>query len=122
MNSKSANHEYDERPWGNYEVLLDETKTGFKVKRIEVKPKSRLSLQKHAQRSEIWTIVAGEGIVTIGKEEIAVKPGNVVNIPKEAEHRMTNNSDKPLVFVEVQLGDYLGEDDITRLQDDYNRV
>lgn len=122
MISKSAEHEYDERPWGSYEVLLDETSTGFKVKRIEVKPKSRLSLQKHAKRAEIWTIVAGEGIATIGKEEIAVKPGDVVNIPKEAEHRMANKGDQPLIFVEVQLGDYLGEDDITRLQDDYNRI
>jgi len=122
MIPKSANHEYDERPWGSYEVLLDETSTGFKVKRIEVKPKSRLSLQKHAKRNEIWTIVAGEGIVTIGDEEISVKAGAVVRIPKGAQHRMTNKSDQPLIFVEVQLGDYLGEDDITRIQDDYNRV
>jgi len=122
MITKSAQHEYNEKPWGSYEVLLDETGTGFKVKRIEVKPRSRLSLQKHAKRSEIWTIVDGEGIATIGKKEISVKPGAVVHIPKEAEHRMTNNSDKPLIFVEVQLGSYLGEDDITRLQDDYNRV
>jgi len=122
MTHKSAQHEYDERPWGNYEVLLDETKTGFKVKRIEVKPKSRLSLQKHAKRSEIWTVVKGEGLVTVGEKEFSVKVGAVVHVPKEAQHRMTNNSDQPLVFVEVQLGDYLGEDDITRLQDDYNRV
>ena len=122
MTNKAATHEYDERPWGNYEVLLDETETGFKVKRIEVKPKSRLSLQKHAQRSEIWNIVKGEGVVTVGNEEISVKTGSVVHLPKETQHRMTNNSDQPLIFVEVQLGDYLGEDDITRLQDDYNRV
>ncbi|MDP3920670.1 MAG: phosphomannose isomerase type II C-terminal cupin domain [Candidatus Omnitrophota bacterium] len=122
MISKSAEHEYDERPWGSYEVLLDETGTGFKVKRIEVKPKSRLSLQKHARRGEIWIVVKGEGIVTVGEEEVPVKTGSVVNLPKEAQHRMTNNGDEPLIFVEVQLGDYLGEDDITRLQDDYNRT
>ena len=122
MIKKAAEHEYDERPWGNYEVLLDETRTGFKVKRIEVKPKSRLSLQKHARRSEIWTVVKGEGIVTVGEEEVSVKAGSVVHLPKGAQHRMTNNSNQLLIFVEVQLGDYLGEDDITRLQDDYNRV
>ena len=119
MNEKTCKHVIDERPWGKYEVLLIEE--GFQVKRIEVKPGQRLSLQKHKHRAEKWTIVYGKGVVTLGDKEVPVSRGDVVQIAKEEAHRMANPGDKPVVFVEVQVGDYLGEDDIIRLQDDYKR-
>ncbi len=119
MGEKVCKHTTDERPWGNYEVLLIEE--GFQVKRIQVSPGQRLSLQTHKHRAEKWTIVKGEGIVTLGERDLPVKVGDVVQIAKEEKHRMTNPGKEPVVFVEVQVGDYLGEDDIVRLQDDYKR-
>lgn len=112
--------DYEERPWGNYEVLKREQ--GLWVKRIEVKPGKRLSLQKHAKRSETWVVAKGNGIVQVGNKESNVKPGTIVEVPLGESHRMTNNSDTPLVFIEVAFGDYLEEDDIIRIEDDYNRV
>ena len=107
------------RPWGNYEVLyLDKT---FQVKRVEVNPGHRLSYQLHHRRAEKWTIVTGSGVVTLNDRDIPVEPGSVIAIPAETKHRIFNNGKLPLVFVEVQLGDYFGEDDIVRFADDYNR-
>jgi mannose-6-phosphate isomerase len=111
--------EMDERPWGRYEVLED--CAGFKVKRIEVKPGQRLSLQKHSRRSEHWVVVEGVADVVCGDEELKLVRGQHVNIPVETKHRVGNSGAELLVFVEVQFGDYLGEDDIVRLQDDYQR-
>lgn len=119
MQEKECKHVFDERPWGNYESLLIE-KT-FQVKRIEVKPGQRLSLQKHKHRAEKWVIVHGEGVVTVGDREVPVSTGSIVEIAKEEVHRMSNTGTKPLIFVETQIGDYLGEDDIVRLEDDYKR-
>ena len=107
------------KPWGNYEVLRAEP--GFQVKRIEVNPGHRLSLQTHRKRAEKWTIAAGEGQVTLDSNEIQVKPGSVIDIAVGAKHRIANTGQKSLVFIEVQLGDYLGEDDIVRHEDDYRR-
>jgi len=111
--------EYDERPWGNYQVLLDENYA--KVKKITVKPGGRLSYQKHFKRAEVWTIVQGVATVTLDGVETDYSPGEVAIIPLEAAHRVANKTDDDLVFIEVQHGEYFGEDDIIRLSDDYGR-
>jgi mannose-6-phosphate isomerase-like protein (cupin superfamily) len=111
--------ERSQRPWGHYHKFHQEK--GVWVKRIEVNPNSRLSLQKHQHRSEKWIIVAGEGLAVIDNREIPVKTGTVVDIPLGAVHRIGNTGNDQLVFIEVASGDFLGEDDIIRLQDDYNR-
>lgn len=114
--------EYDERPWGSYTVLEDATPEGFKVKRLTVTPGSRLSYQRHARRAEHWFVVAGTATVTIDDVESEVPTGAAVDVPLGAAHRIENRGDVPMIFVEVQQGDYLGEDDIERLADDYGRV
>ena len=111
---------YEEKPWGNYRVLHKEK--GIQVKRIEVKPGCRLSLQKHARRSEKWTVVSGSGVVALGPKEISVRKGSFVDVPVGEVHRMHNTGSDLLVFIEIQFGDYLGEDDIVRLQDDFGRT
>ncbi len=110
---------YEERPWGAYKVLCEEK--NFQVKRIEVKPQSRFSLQKHFKRSENWIVVSGKGVATVGNKEIAVERGSYIKVGLGEVHRMHNTGDEPLVFIEVQLGDYLGEDDILRFEDDFGR-
>jgi mannose-6-phosphate isomerase len=109
----------DERPWGEYYVLKDEK--NFKVKIIKVNPGQRLSLQYHQKRSESWTIVEGSGIMTLGSKNFEINYGDTVKINKKEKHRVTNNGNSELVFIEVQTGDYFGEDDIIRMEDDYNR-
>lgn len=110
----------DERPWGRYEVLT--SAPGSQVKRIEVFAGKRFSLQKHARRAEKWIFIAGRGIVTLGKKEISVAPGSFVEVPVGEVHRIHNPGAEPLVLIEVQFGDYLGEDDIVRLEDDFGRI
>ena len=111
----------DHRPWGYYVVLADET--DHKVKRIVVWPGKRLSLQRHRRRSEHWHIVQGEAIVTLDGEQIPLRAGESVDIPQGTAHRIKNSSKtESLVFIEVQRGDYFGEDDIERLEDDYGRA
>jgi len=112
--------EYEERPWGNFRIL--EENKFFKVKRIEVSPGARLSYQKHKHRAEHWFIVAGVAKVTLDDEEITVETGKAIDIPLGAAHRVANTGAEKLVFIEVQRGKYFGEDDIIRLQDDYNRT
>ena len=111
--------EFDRRPWGSYTVLEEDR--GCKVKRIEVLPGKRLSYQKHAQRAEHWFVVEGTAKVTLDDEEITVRAGEAIDIPIGAAHRVENPDEGNLVFIEVQRGSYLGEDDIVRLQDDYGR-
>jgi mannose-6-phosphate isomerase len=111
--------EFDRRPWGTYTVL--EEGRGFKVKRIEVLPGKRLSYQKHAQRAEHWFVVEGTAKVTLDDVEITVRAGEAIDIPIGAAHRVENPGEEDLVFIEVQRGNYLGEDDIVRLQDDFGR-
>lgn len=111
---------FDRRPWGTFHVL-DEAE-GFKVKRIEVLPNKRLSYQKHAHRAEHWFVVRGIAKVTLNGEEILVKTGEAIDIPLGAAHRVENSEAENLIFIEVQRGDYLGEDDIERLQDDFGRI
>ncbi|MDE2027624.1 MAG: phosphomannose isomerase type II C-terminal cupin domain [Candidatus Omnitrophica bacterium] len=111
--------EESQRPWGKYQKFYQEN--GVWVKRVEVMPKTRLSLQKHQHRSEKWVIVHGQGLAIVDGREIPVGPGSVVDVPLGVVHRIGNPNDEPLVFIEVACGAYLGEDDITRLQDDYAR-
>lgn len=111
--------EESNRPWGKYQKFYQEN--GVWIKRVEVNPKKRLSLQKHKHRSEKWIIVHGQGLVIIDDKEIQVAPGSVVDVPLGAVHRIGNPHDQPLVFIEVACGEYLGEDDIIRLEDDYTR-
>ena len=111
--------EHDERPWGSYHVLEDAA--DHKVKRIEVRPGARLSYQRHEKRAEHWLVVSGEAEVTLEGERHRLGPGQAIDIPRGAAHRVEAAGDAPLVFVEVQLGDYFGEDDIERLDDDYGR-
>lgn len=109
-----------QRPWGTYRIL-DEGPT-HKVKRIEVFPGSRLSYQKHFRRSEHWMTVAGHAKVVLNDREILLEPGGTIDIPTGASHRVENPGADLLVFIEIQRGDYFGEDDIVRIQDDYGRA
>jgi mannose-6-phosphate isomerase len=118
MNSHSAKTET--RPWGSFTVL-DEA-DGYKVKRIEVLPAKRLSYQKHASRSEHWTVVCGRARVTVDGDQRDLGAGESIDIPTGAAHRVENPDSMDLVLIEVQRGSYLGEDDIVRLEDDFGRA
>lgn len=111
--------EIGERPWGKYFVLEDNT--DYKLKRVEVLPGHRLSYQYHNYRQEFWTIVKGEAVILLDGKEIIVKYGESIFIPLGAKHRIENRTNEMLIFIEVQTGTYFGEDDIIRLQDDYQR-
>ena len=107
------------RPWGTYSVL--ESTERYKMKRIVVKPGKRLSLQKHLHRSEHWVVVSGTATVTVGKNVFYVRPNESTYIPVGEVHRLQNEGKLPLVIVEVQVGEYTGEDDIIRVEDDFHR-
>jgi mannose-6-phosphate isomerase-like protein (cupin superfamily) len=111
---------FDRRPWGSFTVL-DEGE-GYKVKRIEVLPGKRLSYQRHARRAEHWMVVAGTARVTLDGGETLVRRGETVDINVGTAHRVENPGADLLVFIEIQRGDYLGEDDIVRLEDDFGRA
>jgi mannose-6-phosphate isomerase-like protein (cupin superfamily) len=111
--------ETDHRPWGAYVVLADAP--DHKVKRIVVSPGKRLSLQRHRRRSEHWYLLRGQALTTIDGDEISLKPGQSVDIPAGTAHRITNLGAVDVVFIEVQTGDYFGEDDIERIEDDFGR-
>ena len=110
---------HDERPWGSFTVI--DRGEGYQIKRIEVLPGKRLSYQRHAQREEHWTVVRGRALFTLDGAERLVQLGESVDIPVGAAHRVENPGDEILIFIEVQRGPYLGEDDIVRLSDDYGR-
>lgn len=110
----------EQRPWGGY-VVLDEA-ADFKLKRITVKPGKRLSYQFHDRRSEHWFVVRGTAAVTLDGEILEVPAGTAIDIPRGAAHRVANETADDLVLIEVQQGDYFGEDDITRLEDDFGRA
>lgn len=112
--------EHEVRPWGEYSVLLDEP--NYKVKRIIVKPGGRLSYQYHEKRQEQWTVVEGTALITLDDENHTVSAGDSFFIPQGSKHRVANNGPDDLVFIEVQTGTYFGEDDIVRLEDDYERT
>ncbi len=108
------------RPWGTYATLKQEG--GYQVKRITVAPGQKLSLQYHHKRAEHWVVVQGKATVQIGDEEFETNPGEYRYIPLGIKHRLTNIGKTQLVLIEVQIGDYLGEDDIVRLDDEYGRT
>ncbi|PPS42768.1 cupin domain-containing protein [Chroococcidiopsis sp. TS-821] len=108
------------RPWGSFTVL--EEGRGYKIKRIEVKPGHRLSLQMHHHRSEHWIVVSGTAKVTCGDAEILLTNNQSTYVPQCTNHRLENPGVIPLIIIEVQNGEYLGEDDIVRFQDDYSRT
>jgi glycosyltransferase involved in cell wall biosynthesis/mannose-6-phosphate isomerase-like protein (cupin superfamily) len=110
---------FDRRPWGSFTVL-DEG-SNYKVKRLEVLPRKRLSYQKHSKRAEHWVVVQGTAKVTLDDREIIVRNGEDIDIAVGAAHRVENPGDETLIFIEVQRGSYLGEDDIVRLEDDFGR-
>ena len=108
------------RPWGTY-TILDESK-GYKVKRIVVKPGKRLSLQKHHHRSEHWIVVSGTALVTRGEKTYTINANESTYIPIGEVHRLENVGKIPLIMIEAQVGEYVGEDDIVRLEDDFKRM
>ncbi len=107
------------RPWGAFTIL--EEGPGYKIKRIEVNPNHRLSLQMHHHRSEHWIVISGIAKVTCGDEEIMLSHNQSTYVPRFTSHRLENPGRVPLVLIEVQNGEYLGEDDIVRFDDDYAR-
>jgi mannose-6-phosphate isomerase-like protein (cupin superfamily) len=110
------------RPWGWYKNVEGNDNSGFKVKRIVVYPGKRLSLQSHNHRSEHWVMVKGEAEVLVGEKTMVLKKDQHVYIPVKTLHRITNKGDELLEFTETQIGDYLGEDDIVRYEDDFGRI
>ncbi len=112
-------HTTAHRPWGTYTIL--EENAGYKVKQITVRPGAKLSYQYHHHRSEHWIVVRGIASITIDDKSFELKANESTYIPKEAKHRLANLQNDELVIIEAQVGEYLGEDDIVRLQDDYKR-
>ncbi len=110
----------DTRPWGMWETI--DVQDSFVVKRITVLPQGKISLQKHAHRAEHWVITEGEGIVTLDNTVETYHSNAHIYIPVGCVHRIENQSTSPLVFIEVQTGDLLDENDIIRLEDIYNRI
>ena len=107
------------RPWGSYEVL--DTSSTHQVKRIVVRPGRRLSYQVHERRSEHWFVVEGEGVVTLDGELVVVKAGQAVDVPVAAAHRIENTGERDLVFIEVQHGEYFGEEEESRRREESGR-
>lgn len=116
---ESVQHPTVERPWGRYTVM--NAGTGYQVKQIEVDPGKRLSLQLHHHRAEHWVVVNGTALVTVGQEKRLVASNESVFVPLETVHRLENPGTEPVRIIEVQTGDYLGEDDIVRIDDDFWR-
>lgn len=118
--TQETTNKIHQAPWGTWQVLEDDQE--FKVKKIIMKPGHRLSYQKHKLREENWFIVKGEALVTKDDIEYILKEGEFIHIPFESKHRISNNnSEKDLIFIEIQRGTYFGEDDIVRFSDDYGR-
>jgi mannose-6-phosphate isomerase-like protein (cupin superfamily) len=111
---------YEERPWGNYTVL--HTDENCQVKKLVVNPGKRISLQSHKFRAEHWFIVSGKGTAELDGKEIEVGPGDAVDVPVGAKHRISSSEGYSLIFVEVQTGSSFAEEDIIRYEDDFSRV
>lgn len=118
--NEAEHHRLVKRPWGSFESLA--TGPGFQVKHLIVNPGAALSLQSHARRAEHWIAVRGRGVVTCDDREFALGANESTEIPLGSKHRLRNDGDEPLEVIEVQLGDYFGEDDIVRYEDRYDRV
>lgn len=111
--------EKEERPWGVFYVIHDQQ--NYKIKRLEIKPGGRLSYQYHKKRSETWVVIQGEPLITLDSNLKKYQEGDHVKIEKQVKHRIENNSKENIILIEVQTGTYFGEDDIIRIEDDYNR-
>jgi len=108
------------RPWGTYTILQEAE--GFKIKRIEINPNASISLQTHKHRSEHWIVVKGMATVVNGNDLFSITTGESTTIPAGNRHRLSNPGNELLIIIEVQYGQYLGEDDIVRFEDMYGRV
>ena len=117
---ENSDKNFDTRPWGYYEVI--DIGSNFQVKRITVLPGKRLSLQSHKYRKEHWIVVLGEAEVVIDNRIFNLKISQSIDIPLGSIHRLSNKTNTDLVLIEIQFGEYLGEDDIIRYEDDFNRV
>lgn len=120
MNTFAERKQDDHRPWGFYQTLSD--MPDHKIKRITVYPGQRLSYQRHSHRSEHWYVVKGSAKVTKNGQAIELISGQAIDLPMGSWHRIKNHGEVNLVFIEIQTGDYFGEDDIERSEDDYGRV
>ncbi len=120
FDNQTLEHEIYNRPWGFYKSTILTSHAQAKI--ITVFPKGELSLQEHKKREEHWVIIKGRGQVVLGESLLDVYPGKYIYIPKGCKHQIINNSDENILFSEVQLGEYFGEDDIIRYSDKYNRV
>ena len=110
----------ENRPWGGFIILLD---TEYcKVKKLIINPKKRFSLQYHHKRTETWTIIKGKLTITIGEETKEYSYGQTVSVPVRKKHRIENTGDETAELIEVQTGTYFGEDDIVRIEDDFERT
>lgn len=110
----------EERPWGRFATLIENQE--YKLKILEVLPGKRLSYQSHTKRKEAWTVAKGEAVVILDDQEFILKAGDQIEIQIQAKHRLENRSTQTLQVIEVQIGTYFGEDDITRYQDDFKRA
>ena len=110
----------DRRPWGCYKIISETPH--YKIKEVTVFPGKRMSLQRHRHRAEHWYILSGKALVNLNNEEFPLKSGQSIDIPQGATHRMANPESEDLIYIELQTGDYFGEDDIERLEDDFGRV
>ena len=115
----SIEHEIYNSPWGFYKTTFISDDCQAKI--ITVFPNGELSLQEHKMREEHWVVIKGNGEVILGESKINIYPGKYIYVPKGCKHRVKNNTQKNIVFSEIQLGEYFGEDDIIRHQDKYNR-
>lgn len=120
MNNNFSFIEKVNRPWGKYYVIHDQI--NYKLKRLEINPGQRLSYQFHKKRSETWVVISGSALITINGIEKKFSTGETIIIPVLAKHRIENKNNEVVILIEVQTGTYFGEDDITRLEDDYNRA
>jgi mannose-6-phosphate isomerase len=111
---------FQERPWGNYTIILSEG--ACQVKKLVVYPGKRLSLQSHQFRAEHWFIVSGQGAAELNGNEISLKPGTSIDVPIGSKHRITCRGTKELILIEVQTGSSFEENDIVRYEDDFGRV
>ena len=110
----------EERPWGNYHIIAKNL--GYQIKEIKVSVNSKLSLQKHQNRAEFWQIIKGNCMVIVDEKEYELKDNDSIYIPKNTLHRIENIGNQELVFIEIQLGKDLKEEDIVRIEDDYGRI
>lgn len=120
MKNNYKKGDFDNRPWGKWEVL--DAGDSFCVKKITVTPGAKLSLQSHNFRAEHWIIVKGQAIVTLGEDKLIKKQNEAIYIPERTKHRIQNNTTDILEFIEVQTGENLDENDIIRYEDSYGRV